>query len=234
MLKVDKANLFYGDVQALWDVSLQIGEGEIVALLGANAAGKSTTINAISGLEKLSSGKIIYRNEEIQGRDPHEIVELGIVQVPEGRKLFSFMSVEENLELGAYSKRARRDFKKNLEMVYTFFPILRERKKQLAASMSGGEQQMCAIARGLMGSPKLLMIDELSLGLAPIMVQKLFEVLKKIRDAGITILLVEQNVGHSLALSNAGFVLENGRIALAGSAAELLGNPYLKRAYLGM
>jgi branched-chain amino acid transport system ATP-binding protein len=234
LLKVEKANLFYGDVQALWDVSLQIGEGEIVALLGANAAGKSTTINAISGLEKLSSGKILYRNEEIQGRDPHDIVELGIVQVPEGRKLFSFMSVEENLELGAYTKRARGDFKKNLEMVYTFFPILRERKKQLAASMSGGEQQMCAIARGLMGSPKLLMIDELSLGLAPIMVQRLFAVLKKIRDAGITILLVEQNVGYSLALSNTGFVLENGRVALAGSASELLGNPYLKRAYLGM
>ncbi|GAX89014.1 ABC transporter ATP-binding protein [Effusibacillus lacus] len=234
MLKLEDINLFYGEVQALWNISLEVQEGETVALLGANAAGKSTTINAISGLEKITSGRILYQGEEIHGKDPHEIVELGIVQVPEGRKLFSFMTIEENLELGAYSHRARKDFKKNLEMVYELFPVLQERRKQQAGSMSGGQQQMCAIARGLMGSPKVLMIDELSLGLAPIIVKKLFDVIKEIRQSGITVLLVEQNVNHSLAISDKGYVLENGRVALSGNASDLLADPYLKRAYLGM
>jgi branched-chain amino acid transport system ATP-binding protein len=234
MLKLEKINLFYGEIQALWDLSLEVKEGNIVALLGANAAGKSSTINAISGLEKISSGKIIFQGKEIHKMSPHEIVEEGIIQVPEGRKLFNYMTIQENLELGAYSKRARKDFKKNLQMVYELFPILEERKKQLAGDMSGGQQQMCAIARGLMASPKLLIIDELSLGLAPILVQKLLRALVDINKSGLTILLVEQNVKQSLAISSEAFVLENGRLALSGNAQELLDDPHLKKAYLGM
>jgi branched-chain amino acid transport system ATP-binding protein len=234
MLKLENINLFYGEIQALWDLSFEVKEGQIAALLGANAAGKSSTINAISGLEKISSGKIIFQGKEIQKMDPHEIVEEGIIQVPEGRKLFNYMTIEENLELGAYSKRARKDLKKNLRMVYDLFPILEERKKQLAGDMSGGQQQMCAIGRGLMASPKLLIIDELSLGLAPILVQKLLKALVDINKTGLTILLVEQNVHQSLAISKEAFVLENGRLALAGEASKLLDDPHLKKAYLGM
>ncbi|MED1472417.1 ABC transporter ATP-binding protein [Bacillus salipaludis] len=234
MLKLENVNLFYGEIQALWDLSLEVKEGQIVALLGANAAGKSSTINAISGIEKVTSGKIIFKGKEIQTMDPHEIVEEGIIQVPEGRKLFNYMTIEENLELGAYSKRARKDLKKNLEMVYHLFPILEERKNQFAGEMSGGQQQMCAIGRGLMASPKLLIIDELSLGLAPILVQKLLKALVDINKTGLTILLVEQNVHQSLEISKEAFVLENGRLALSGDASELLDNPHLKKAYLGM
>jgi branched-chain amino acid transport system ATP-binding protein len=234
MLSIQNVDLFYGEVQALWNVSFDVQQGEIAALVGANAAGKSTTINAISGLESISAGRIVYEGEDIHTLSPHEIVDRGIVQVPEGRKLFAYMTVEENLELGSYSKRARQDRKKNLEMVYDLFPVLKERRKQPAGSMSGGQQQMCAIGRGLMANPRLLMIDEMSLGLAPILVQKLFEVLKQISNLGITVLLVEQNVHHSLAIADKGFVLENGRLALSGKADELLHNPYLKQAYLGM
>lgn len=234
MLKLESINLFYGEIQALWDLSFEVKEGQIAALLGANAAGKSSTINAISGLEKIASGKIIFQGKEIQKMDPHEIVEEGIIQVPEGRKLFNYMTIEENLELGAYSKRARKDLKKNLRMVYDLFPILEERKKQFAGDMSGGQQQMCAIGRGLMASPKLLIIDELSLGLAPILVQKLLKALVDINKTGLTILLVEQNVHQSLAISKEAFVLENGRLALSGEASKLLDDPHLKKAYLGM
>lgn len=234
MLSIQNVDLFYGEVQALWNVSFDVQQGEIAALVGANAAGKSTTINAISGLERISAGRIVYEGEDIHTQSPHDIVERGVVQVPEGRKLFAYMTVEENLELGSYAKRARQDRKKNLEMVYELFPVLKERRKQPAGSMSGGQQQMCAIGRGLMANPKLLMIDEMSLGLAPILVQKLFEVLKQITGLGITVLLVEQNVHHSLAIADKGFVLENGRLALSGKADELLHDPYLKQAYLGM
>ncbi|WHZ05252.1 ABC transporter ATP-binding protein [Neobacillus sp. YX16] len=234
MLKLENINLFYGEIQALWDLSLEIKEGEIAALLGANAAGKSSTINAISGLEKITSGQITFLGKEIHKMSPHEIVEEGIIQVPEGRKLFNYMTIQENLELGAYSKRARKDFKKNMKMVYDLFPILEERKKQFAGDMSGGQQQMCAIARGLMASPKLLIIDELSLGLAPILVQKLLRALVDINKTGLTILLVEQNVKQSLAISKEAYVLENGRLALSGNAEKLLDDPHLKKAYLGM
>ncbi|WP_042346977.1 ABC transporter ATP-binding protein [Bacillus massiliigorillae] len=234
MLKLENVNLFYGEIQALWNLSLEVKEGQIVALLGANAAGKSSTINAISGLEKAQSGRITFFGKEIQKLDPHEIVEEGIIQVPEGRKLFNYMSIEENLELGAYSKRAKKDYKKNLRMVYDLFPILEERKKQFAGEMSGGQQQMCAIGRGLMANPKLLIIDELSLGLAPILVQKLLKALVEINKTGLTILLVEQNVQQSLAISKEAFVLENGRLALSGEASKLINEPHLKKAYLGM
>lgn len=234
MLKLQKVNLFYGEIQALWDLSLEIKEGQIAALLGANAAGKSSTINAISGIEKISSGEITFFGKEIHKMSPHEIVEEGIIQVPEGRKLFNYMPIQENLELGAYSKRAKRDFKKNLRFVYDLFPVLEERKSQMAGDLSGGQQQMVAIARGLMSKPKLLIIDELSLGLAPILVQQLIKDLINIRNTGITILLVEQNVQQSLAIANEAYVLENGRLALSGNAEELINDPHLKKAYLGM
>lgn len=234
MLKLDKVNLSYGEVQALWDVSLEVKEGSIVALLGANAAGKSSTINAISGLYKPSSGKIEFQGKDIIPLSPNEIVEEGLIQVPEGRKLFDYMTIQENLELGAYSKRARKHLKENLKMVYEMFPVLKERKNSLAGEMSGGQQQMCAIGRGLMSQPKLLIIDEMSLGLAPILVQDLMESLKGIKEKGITILLVEQNVNLSLKIADYAYVLENGRVALDGTAEELLNNEYLKKAYLGI
>ncbi len=213
---------------------MEIQEGQIAALLGANAAGKSSTINAISGIEKISSGEITFLGKEIHKMSPHEIVEEGIIQVPEGRKLFNYMPIQENLELGAYSKRAKKDFKKNLRFVYDLFPILEERKSQMAGDLSGGQQQMVAIARGLMSNPKLLIIDELSLGLAPILVQQLLKDLVNIRNTGITILLVEQNVQQSLAIASDAYVLENGRLALSGNAGELINDPHLKKAYLGM
>ena len=210
MLKLQNVNLFYGEIQALWDLSFEIKEGQIAALLGANAAGKSSTINAISGIEKVSSGEITFFGKEIHKMSPHEIVEEGIIQVPEGRKLFNYMPIQENLELGSYSKRAKKDFKKNLRFVYDLFPVLEERKNQMAGNLSGGQQQMVAIARGLMSNPKLLIIDELSLGLAPILVQQLLKDLINIQNTGITILLVEQNVQQSLSISSDAYVLENG------------------------
>ncbi|WP_339229569.1 ABC transporter ATP-binding protein [Aeribacillus sp. FSL K6-2833] len=234
MLKLENINLSYGEVQVLWDVSLEVEEGTIVALLGANAAGKTSTINAISGLYKPSSGKIEFMGQDLTKLEPNKIVELGVVQVPEGRKLFDYMTVQENLELGAYSKRARKHLKDNLKKVYELFPVLEERKHSLAGEMSGGQQQMCAIGRGLMSEPKLLIIDELSLGLAPILVQELMKNLVEIKEKGITILLVEQNVNLSLQIADYAFVLENGRIALEGTAEELLNNEYLKKAYLGI
>ncbi|WP_311619689.1 ABC transporter ATP-binding protein [Peribacillus simplex] len=213
---------------------MEIKEGQIAALLGANAAGKSSTINAISGIEKITSGKITFLGKEIHKMSPNEIVEEGIIQVPEGRKLFNFMPIQENLELGAYSKRAKKDYKKNLRFVYDLFPVLEERKSQMAGDLSGGQQQMVAIARGLMSNPKLLIIDELSLGLAPILVQQLIKDLVNIRNTGITILLVEQNVQQSLAIASEAYVLENGRLALSGNAEKLIKDPHLKKAYLGM
>lgn len=234
MLKLDQINLSYGEVQALWDVSLEVKEGSIVALLGANAAGKSSTINAISGLFKPSSGKISFQGKDITSLSPNEIVEEGVIQVPEGRKLFDFMTIQENLELGAYNKRSRKNLNKNLKMVYEMFPILEERKNHLAGEMSGGQQQMCAIGRGLMSQPKLLIIDELSLGLAPILVQDLMSSLVDIKNSGITIFLVEQNVNLSLQIADYAFVLENGTVTLDGTAEDLLDNPYLKKAYLGI
>ncbi|MBT2727453.1 ABC transporter ATP-binding protein [Bacillus sp. ISL-75] len=234
MLNLQNVNLFYGEIQALWNLSMEIHEGQIAALLGANAAGKSSTINAISGIEKISSGEITFFGKEIHKMSPHEIVEEGIIQVPEGRKLFNYMSIQENLELGSYSKRAKKDFKKNLRFVYELFPVLEERKNQMAGDLSGGQQQMVAIARGLMANPKLLIIDELSLGLAPILVQQLLKDLINIRNKGITILLVEQNVQQSLAIASDAYVLENGRLSLFGKSADLINDPHLKKAYLGM
>lgn len=234
LLEVDKINVFYGDLQALWDVSFEVHEGEKVVIVGANGAGKTTTLRTISGLLRPRSGEIRFMGQRIDRLPPHKIVELGIAHVPEGRRIFPRMTVLENLEMGAYIKRAREKFDDTLEWVFSIFPRLRERKNQIAGTMSGGERQMLAIARGLMSRPKLLMLDEPSLGLAPKLVLKVFEVIQRIGEEGVTILLVEQNVRHALELADRGYVLETGRITLSGTGEELLNNEYVKKAYLGM
>ena len=234
LLKVNKINVFYGDLQALWDVSFEVYEGEKVVIVGANGAGKTTTLKTISGLLRPRSGTIEFMGQRIDRLPAHKIVELGIAHVPEGRRLFPKMTVLENLEMGAYTKRAREKFEDTLEWVFSIFPVLKERKNQIAGTMSGGERQMLAIARGLMSRPKLLMLDEPSLGLAPKLVLKTFEVIQRISEEGVTILLVEQNVRHALELADRGYVLETGRITLSGTGEELLNNDYVKKAYLGM
>ncbi len=234
MLRVENIDVAYGDVQVLHGMSLAVEEGEIVALVGANAAGKTTTINTISGIIRPIVGAITFRGQRIDHLNPYDVVALGLVQVPEGRRLFPYMTVLENLELGAYSREARRQRAKSLEMVLGLLPILKERQGQLAGSLSGGEQQMLAIGRGLMALPRLLMLDEPSLGLAPMLVKQILETVRDVNARGMTVLLVEQNVQHSLRLAHRGYVLENGRIVLEGQGSELLGNPHLKKAYLGM
>lgn len=234
MLRVENIDVAYGDVQVLHGMSLAVEEGEIVALVGANAAGKTTTINTISGIIRPIVGAITFRGQRIDHLNPYDVVALGLVQVPEGRRLFPYMTVLENLELGAYSREARRQRAKSLEMALGLLPILKERQGQLAGSLSGGEQQMLAIGRGLMALPRLLMLDEPSLGLAPMLVKQILETVRDVNARGMTVLLVEQNVQHSLRLAHRGYVLENGRIVLEGQGSELLGNPHLKKAYLGM
>jgi len=234
MLEVNNINTFYGSIQALWDVSLKIEEGEIAALVGANGAGKSTLLNAISGVIRPTSGSITFLGQRIDGLPPHSIVELGISHIPEGRKLFTDMSVHENLEMGAYSSRAWKQKEETLEQVYQLFPILKERARQMARTLSGGEQQMVAMGRGLMSLPKLCIIDEPSNGLAPRLVLEVFEKIKSLREQGITILLIEQNVHHTLEIADHACVLENGRIALQGDCAELLKSDHIKKAYLGL
>jgi len=234
VISVKELDAGYGDIQVLRGVSLEINEGEIVSLVGANAAGKSTMVKALSGIIKPWRGQVLFDGVRVDTLEPHEIVELGIVQVPEGRRLFPQMSVLENLLLGAYTPRARRDYEKTLRDIFEMFPILKERQNQLAGSLSGGEQQMCAIGRGLMAKPKLLMLDEPSLGLAPILVAQVLNMVKAIREQGVTVLLVEQNVRQSLALADRGYVLENGRIVMEGPSAALLADDRLRQAYLGM
>ena len=234
LLEVNGIDVFYGDLQALWGVSLKVGKGELVAIVGANGAGKTTTLRTISGLLKPRNGTISFMDERIDGAPPHRIVGRGVVQVPEGRKLFPQMTVRENLELGAYTREAWEKRSETIEWVYNLFPRLKEREKQLAGTMSGGEQQMLAIGRALMSRPKLLMLDEPSLGLAPILVLQVFDTVKRIREEGISILIVEQNVKMTLSIADRGYVLENGRIVLEGSGGELLGNPHVKKAYLGI
>jgi branched-chain amino acid transport system ATP-binding protein len=234
LLSVENINVAYGDVQIINDLSLTVVEGEVVSIIGGNGAGKSTLLKAISGLVPPSSGSIRFRGEAIEALPPEAIVERGLVHVPEGRRLFSLMTVAENLDIGAYNSRAYKDRDKTLRQVYELLPRLLERQEQLAMTLSGGEQQMVAIGRGLMARPGLLMLDEPSLGLAPILVKSIFETLRKIADAGTTVLLVEQDVNHSLRLSDRGYVLEHGRVAMSGSAKELLENPHVKSAYLGI
>jgi len=221
-------------MQVLKEVSLHVGDREIVSLIGANSAGKSSMLNAISGLVLISGGEIRFEGKRIDSLPSHEIIEYGIIQVPEGRRIFPFMTVKENLEMGSYNRRAREKNRDSLQRVYEHFPRLAERKSQLGESMSGGEQQMLAIGRGLMAGPKILMLDEPSLGLAPIVVEMIFKVLQEVNRQGVTILLVEQNVKESLDISTRGYVLENGRVSLEGAAGDLLKNSYLKKAYLGL
>jgi len=234
VISVKELDAGYGDIQVLRGVSLEINEGEIVSLVGANAAGKSTMVKALSGIIRPWGGQILLDGVRVDTLEPYEIVELGIIQVPEGRRLFPQMSVLENLLLGAYTPRARRDCGKTLGDIFKMFPILKERQNQLAGSLSGGEQQMCAIGRGLMAKPKLLMLDEPSLGLAPILVAQVLSMVKAIKEQGVTVLLVEQNVRQSLSLADRGYVLENGRIVMEGPSAALLADDRLRQAYLGM
>ena len=234
MLRLEGIDAFYGDLQALFGVSLELRDGEIVALVGANAAGKTTTIRVVSGLVAPRRGRVVFDDDDLGSIPAHRRVELGIVQVPEGRRLFPFMSVAENLLLGAHTDRARADRAHTLDYVYALFPVLAERGGQLAGSLSGGEQQMCAIGRALMGRPRVLMLDEPTLGLAPVLVRRIFETVRTINADGVTVLLVEQNVRQALTLAHRACVLESGRLVLHGPARELLGDERLKRAYLGL
>ena len=234
MLKVEKIDVAYGDVQVLWDVSFEVRQGELLALLGANGAGKTTVLNTISGLLRPRRGSIRFLDAEISRVPGYRLAELGIAHVPEGRRLFPEMSVKENLEMGSLPPDAKKKRKETMEWVYTLFPILKERRNQEAGTLSGGQQQMLAIGRGLMALPKLLMLDEPSLGLSPLLVSQVFEIVKDINQRGITVLLVEQNVMHVLNLCSRAYVLENGRIVLQGSGPELLNNQHVKEAYLGI
>jgi branched-chain amino acid transport system ATP-binding protein len=233
MLQVNKINVFYGEAQALWDVSFTVNHGEIVTLVGSNGAGKSTTIKCVSGLTPPRSGEITFEGARIDRLPAYRLVELGIAQIPEGRRLWPGLSVRENLELGAYTRAARVVRQQTMAQVFELFPRLKERRGQLAGTLSGGEQQMLAIGRGLLSRPKLLMLDEPSLGLAPLLVDEVFRVIRLINQQGVTILLVEQNVNHALALCNRGYVLETGRIVLAGDGRDLLADEHVKTAYLG-
>lgn len=234
MLDVRDLDVAYGDSQVLWGVSLSVEEGETVALVGSNGAGKTTLLSTVSGLLHPRRGEIRFLGESIAGLSAGEIVRRGLIHVPEGRRLFPAMSVRENLLLGAYQRRERKGVARDLQRAFDLFPILRERQDQLAGNMSGGEQQMCAIGRGLMGAPRLLMIDELSLGLAPIIVERLLEVLAEVARGGTTVLLVEQDVETALSVASRGYVLEAGEVRLHGAASGLLGNVEVRKAYLGV
>lgn len=234
MFRITDINVFYEDMRVLTDISLGIEAEQIVSVVGSNGAGKSTLLKAVSGLVKPKSGAITFLDERIDNLPYHQIVRMGIVRVPEGRDVFPQMTTLENLELGAFIDRAKKKRKDNLQMIFELFPTLHARKGQKAGTLSGGEQQMLAVARGLMSMPKLLMVDELSLGLAPIIVSVLFEAIQNINSDGITILLVEQNIRHSLSISDWGYVLENGKIGMEGKGEELLTNSHIKRAYLGV
>jgi branched-chain amino acid transport system ATP-binding protein len=234
LLSVQGVRAAYRGVVALWDVSFEVGEGHAVTLLGSNGAGKTTTLRTISGLLPAVQGSITFAGQDITHARSDQIVELGIVHVPEGRQLWARMSVQENLELGAYLPRAKAQRRASLERVYAMFPRLRERRFQAAGTLSGGERQMCALARGLMGLPRLLMLDEPSLGLAPRLVSEMFQTLGTLRQEGLTVLLVEQSVHLALEFADTGYVLETGRIVLAGPCSELLTDPLVRSAYLGL
>jgi len=233
MLKVDSINAYYGDLQALWGVSLHVNEGELVALVGPNGAGKTTTLKVITGLLKLASGKVSFFDKDISKENAHNIVEYGISQVPEGGRVFAGMSVLENLELGAFIPEARKFKDDSLKWVFKIFPRLEERQSQQAGTLSGGERQMLAIGRALMSKPKLLMLDEPSFGLAPILVQQMFEMIEEINKQGVTVLLVEQNVRAALELAQRAYVIENGRIVGEGKGDDLLSFESIRSAYLG-
>jgi branched-chain amino acid transport system ATP-binding protein len=234
ILQIENLDLYYGDAQALDGVSLEVAKGELVAIVGANGAGKSSLIRTIAGIERPRGGKIRFKGEDITGRPSYVVCNLGVGQVAEGRQIFPSLTVQENLEMGALLQRARGKMNAEIERVYSLFPRLAERREQFAGTMSGGEQQMLAIGRCLMGQPELIMFDEPSLGLAPALVQELFQTIKKLRDTGLTVLLVEQNVAMSLKLADRGYVIENGRIVLSGTGEKLLHDDGVRQAYLGV
>jgi branched-chain amino acid transport system ATP-binding protein len=234
VLEVSGIDVFYGDAQALHQLSLQVRQGEVVTLVGSNGAGKTTTLRAISGLRPVVRGDVVFEGRSLVPLPAHRRAELGIASVPEGRELWPQLTVRENLELGAYGKAARRHLADSLERVYTLFPRIEERSRQLAGSMSGGEQQMVAIARALMSRPRLIMLDEPSLGLAPVVVSQVFDIIRRLREEGLTILLVEQSLKQALEVADRGYVVETGRIAMEGAAGDLLANPAIRSAYLGV
>lgn len=235
MLKVEKLNAGYGSVNILWDIDFELNDGEIVAILGSNGAGKTTMVRAITGMIRPTSGSVVLNGEDLAGKSSRHILDAGIVQVPEGRQLFTEMTVLENLEMGAFNKETKEHFQENLKMAYKWFPKLEERAKQAAGTLSGGEQQMVAVARALIGMPKLLILDEPSLGLAPNIVDDILNVAKTlVKETNISVLLVEQDITKALATADRGYVIENGHIALSGTAAELSANEHVKKAYLGI
>jgi branched-chain amino acid transport system ATP-binding protein len=233
-LEIRNIDVYYGDVQVIFDLSLRVEKGEVVSIIGGNGAGKSTLLKTISGLMHAARGEISFENVPIQKASPDEIVERGIVQIPEGRRLFTLMTVRDNLVVGGYNSRATRHLDQTLGEVYALLPRLRERESQMAMTLSGGEQQMVAIGRGLMAKPKVLMLDEPSLGLAPLLVKEVFVTVKKIAEQGTTVLLVEQDVRNSLSMSDRGYVLEHGRVVMEGAGEDLLENPHIRKAYLGI
>jgi branched-chain amino acid transport system ATP-binding protein len=234
MLKVSGIDVFYGDLQVLWDVSFEVREKEILVLVGANGAGKSTTLKTISGLLKPRKGSIEFDGVRLDQLSPDRVIGQGVVHVPEARRLFREMSVEENLIMGSLSREAKKKRYETMDWVYQLFPRMKERRKQPAGTLSGGEQQMCAIGRGLMALPKIMMFDEPSLGLSPILVQEVFEIAKRINKEGVTVMLVEQNVRQTLAMCDRAYVLENGRVVLQGTGQELSNDHHVKEAYLGI
>lgn len=233
LLKVSDLNVFYGDAQALWEIGFDIQEGEVYSIIGSNGAGKSTILKTLSGVIAPSSGKVEFLGAHVEGKGANVMVDRGIALVPEGRGLFSSLTVMENLELGAFTKRARPMMKETLKWVAELFPIVEARKSQLAGKMSGGEQQMVAIGRALMSRPRLLMLDEPSLGLAPLIVKTVFEIIKTLNEQEVTILLVEQNIHQALETANRAFVLKTGRITMMGSGEDLLADPEIQKAYMG-
>jgi branched-chain amino acid transport system ATP-binding protein len=233
LLNIEKINVHYGVIQALKEVSFHLEEGEIVTLIGANGAGKSTSLNTISGLLHPTSGKIMFKDEDVTNTSPQEIVGKGVIQVPEGRHIFPSMSVWENLEMGAYSQKDRNRIRQNMDRVFELFPRLKERRNQPGGTLSGGEQQMLAIARGLMADPKVLLLDEPSMGLAPILVEQIFDIIREINDSGTSILLVEQNALMALSIADRGYALDSGKVVLEGDADDLLANEMIINAYLG-
>lgn len=234
LLELRRLSFSYGDLRVLWDVDLEVRAGEIVTVVGSNGAGKSTTLKNVSRLVMPDSGSLLFDGLDLTRLEPHQVVERGVVQVPEGRHIFPEMTVVENLRMGSYVKSTRPDRERNVDRVFALFPRLRERARQLGGTMSGGEQQMLAIARGLMANPRLLLLDEPSLGLSPLFVKNIFDIIKEINRQGVTILLVEQNVFQSLRIAHRAYVLETGRVVLTGAGEKLLADDHVKKAYLGM
>lgn len=233
MLEVRNIDVFYDDVQAVWDVSFDVADREVVTLIGANGAGKTTVLKTLCGLMTPRRGQILFDGEDVRGRPPYDLAARGLVLIPEARQLWPGMTVRENLEMGAYCRSARTERARSLEAVFAMFPQLENRSRQKAGTLSGGEQQMCAIGRGLMGRPRLLLLDEPALGLAPLLVKEVFSALKRIREQGVTVLLVEQNVPHALALADRAYVLETGRVTLSGPCGDLSRDPRVREQFLG-